>query len=81
MDLEKTVAKIKSSKKYRFLCEDTIRNVLEEERQHYKTLKQAIAPAKKRLHKIWASYLGEPDYPSVKASVARGLLTQNDEAM
>ena len=33
MDFEQIITKIKSSKKYRFLCEDTIRNVLKEEMQ------------------------------------------------
>lgn len=80
MDLEQIVNKIKTSKKYRFLCEDTIRNVLEEETQHHKTLKKALSPAKKRLHKIWASYLGEPDYPKVK-QVLQNAFAQDDDAV
>lgn len=79
MDFEQIIQKIKASKKYRFLCEDTIRNVLEEEVQHHKTLKKAVDPAKKRLHKIWASYLGEPNYPEVKAALQEAF-AQNDEA-
>lgn len=66
MEFEQVVAKIKASKKYRSLSEETIRHVLGEEMQHHKNLKKSIDPAKKRLHKIWAAYLGEPDYPSVK---------------
>lgn len=69
MEFEQVVAKIKASKKYRFLSEDTIRNVLAEEMQHHKSLKKSLDPAKKRLHKIWAAYLGEPDYPIVKTQL------------
>lgn len=79
MEFEQVVSKIKASKKYRFLCEDTIRNVLAEEMQHHKNLKKSIDPAKKRLHKIWAAYLGEPNYSAVKLQLQEAF-TNGDAA-
>lgn len=81
MDFERVVTKIKTSKKYRFLCEDTIRHVLQEEMRHHKTLKKALDPAKKRLHKIWAAYLGEPDYQQAKKQLIEAFTKQDAEAI
>ena len=79
MELYQVVAKIKASKKYRALAETTIRNVLEEEVQRHKTLKKAIDPAKKRLHKIWAAYLGEPNYKKAKAALEEAFHLNDDQ--
>lgn len=59
-ELSKAVAKIQASNKYKDLCEDTIRDVLTVEIGYQGTLKKAIGPARERLHKIWAEYLGMP---------------------
>ncbi|MBS1807425.1 MAG: hypothetical protein JST84_04455 [Acidobacteria bacterium] len=63
-DLEEVVTLIANSPKYRIrdICEDTIRDLLQEELKHHKRLKDAVKSARKKLHEIVAPYLGDPNY-------------------
>lgn len=79
MTIEETVDKIASSKKYKFLCKETIQNVLEEYVIIHKELKRALPYAKKSLHKIWASYLGEPNYKRTKERLTEAFEVKDDE--
>jgi len=64
MDIESIIADIMQSKKYRDvdICEDTIRDLIATELKHHKKKKDAIKAARKKLHRIVAPYLGDPDY-------------------
>lgn len=64
--IETIVNEIKSSKKYKFLSTDTIRNVVLRETRKYKSLKNALKSAKKKLHLILADYLSELDFPGAE---------------
>ncbi len=57
--VEKVVLDLRGSKKYKFLAEDTIRDVVTLELQKHKSVKNAVKAARKRLHLILASYLSE----------------------
>jgi len=61
-DIEKIVLEIKNSKKYRHICESTIRNMVLTGLEKNDNIKKAIKYAKKKLHHISALYLGDPDY-------------------
>ncbi len=62
VEFKKAVLSIQKSKKYKVICEETIVNILEQEIQNHGDLKKAIGPARERLHKICAEYLGFPDF-------------------
>ena len=57
-ELEAFVNKIKASRKYRDICEDTIRDVIEKTLPKYRRTKEAIKAARAKLHRIQAAYLG-----------------------
>ncbi len=78
MSLNETRDKIAASKKYKFLCKETIQNVLEENLLIHKELKNALPYAKKSLHKIWASYLGEPNYKRVREQLIQAFEVKDD---
>lgn len=80
MTIDETVDKIASSKKYKFLSKETIQHVLEEYVLIHKDLKSALPYAKKSLHKIWASYLGEPNYKRAKERLTDAF-EANDDAL
>jgi 16S rRNA (guanine(1405)-N(7))-methyltransferase len=63
-DIESVIADIMQSKKYRDIdiCEDTVRDLIVTELKHHKKKKDAIKAARKKLHRIVATYLGDPDY-------------------
>jgi len=71
VEWEHLVRRLADSKKYRCLCEDTIRDVVEQECARHDLRrtgewKKAEAGARKRLHRVWASYLGAPDIDSAE---------------
>jgi len=76
--IEEIVKKIKASKKYRIILEETIRDVMVKELERHKSLKIAEEMAKRKLHRIRAEYLGEPNYKKVKEALT-GAFAQNDD--
>ena len=58
-EIEAIVNKIKSSRKYRYICEDTIRDVVEKALPRYRRTKDVIKAARRKLHRIQAAYLGK----------------------
>jgi 16S rRNA (guanine(1405)-N(7))-methyltransferase len=58
-EIDAVVNEIKSGKKYKFLCPDTIRHVVGREIGRHKSLKETVKAAKKRLHLILADYLSQ----------------------
>jgi len=63
-DLKELIAAIQNSKKYRDLdmFEPTIADVIQRELPRHKKQKDAVKAARRKLHKIFAPYLGNPDY-------------------
>lgn len=76
-ELETIVAAIKASKKYRHTYEGTIRRLVEIESQRHRTRKQVERAARKRLHTIVASYLGDPDYAAAQAELEAAFAGEN----
>jgi len=64
IDIDTVVEKIGQSSKYRAMdiCQETIRDLIVKELKQYKNKNAAIKAAKKKLHRIVAPYLGDPDY-------------------
>ncbi len=63
-EIQAIIAEIKAAKKYREMdmLEATVRDIILRELPHYKKPKEAIKAARKKLHKVMAPYLGDPDY-------------------
>lgn len=61
-EIEDFVNKVKSSRKYRYICEDTIRDVIKCALPRYGKKSDAIKAARTKLHRIQASYLGNIDF-------------------
>lgn len=80
-DLQKAVHKISGSKKYRKMCAATIANVLSYELGRHGSLKKAIGPARERLHKIWAEYLGMPDQRQAMQQIEQAFDKETDEGI
>lgn len=71
LDIELAVEEIMGSKKYRDLNihAETVRDLVRVEMRHYKSRKEIVKAVRKKLHRIVATYLGDPDY----AAAAREL--------
>lgn len=73
---EDFIAWTKSSKKYRTICEDTIRDVIQTALPRYKNAKEAAKAARTKLHRIQAAYLGtldiEKSLPELRTAVQEG---------
>lgn len=52
------VEEILATRKYRLICEDTVRDVIVEALPKYKRSKDAVKAARTKLHRIQAAYLG-----------------------
>ncbi|MHC1783462.1 MAG: hypothetical protein AB9891_12045 [Anaerolineaceae bacterium] len=63
-ELEKRIAAIRDSKKYRGqnIPTETLQNLFDEEMKTGRSLKQADDNVRTKLHNIMAPYLGDPDY-------------------
>ena len=77
--IDDIVKKIKASKKYKIILEETIRDVIVKELERHKSLKIAEEAAKKKLHRIRAEYLGEPNYKKVKEALTAAFEKKDDE--
>ena len=62
VDVEAIVAGIARSRKYRDICEDTIRDLVLGELGPHQPVERAVRLSRKKLHHVVASYLGDPDY-------------------
>ena len=61
-DLEAIVSAVASSKKYRAICEDTIRRIAGRELAHHDSAKAAIKATKRRLHQVYGAFEQDFDY-------------------
>jgi 16S rRNA (guanine(1405)-N(7))-methyltransferase len=68
IDLESLIQRILDTKKYRDsgLNPDTIRDLILQEAPHQSSSKKLLKSVKRKLHNIVASYLGEPDYETLR---------------
>ncbi len=53
------VREVQATRKYRHICEDTIRDVIETALPRYKRTRDAVKTARTKLHRIQAAYLGQ----------------------
>lgn len=60
-DIDGLVEVVRAGKKYKYLCRDTIHDVVSREIGQHKNVKEALKAAKKRLHLVLADYLGDLD--------------------
>jgi 16S rRNA (guanine(1405)-N(7))-methyltransferase len=63
------VAKTLSSRKYRGIAPETVRDVIVREAGRGGAAAEAAARARLRLHRLWAGYLGEPDHEEAARSL------------
>jgi 16S rRNA (guanine(1405)-N(7))-methyltransferase len=61
-DLEAIVSAVASSKKYRTICEDTIRRIAGREMAHHSSAKAATKATKRRLHQVYGAFEQDFDY-------------------
>lgn len=73
--LEKIVATVKQSKKYRDASEETIRQLASAALRQYKRPKQAVKAVRTQLHSIMAPYLGDPDYRAATETLTTAFAT------
>lgn len=69
-DIEDFVNKIKNSRKYRDICDDTIRDVISNLLPRYRRKSDAIKAARTKLHRIQASYLGNISFDQEIKNIA-----------
>ena len=75
-DVAGTVKRILSSSKYRDISEETVRDVVEQvlsglEGGQRRSKRQTYRKIRERLHRIWASYLGLPEFERSVSSLKR----------
>lgn len=61
-ELEQIVAAVRSSKKYRTVCAETVRRLAAGELQHAGNTRQAIKATKRRLHQVYGAFEQGIDY-------------------
>jgi 16S rRNA (guanine(1405)-N(7))-methyltransferase len=61
-ELDRIVAAVASSKKYRSICADTIRRIAERELASRDTVKAAAKATKRRLHQVYGAFEHDYDY-------------------
>jgi 16S rRNA (guanine(1405)-N(7))-methyltransferase len=75
-ELDRIVEDIRRSRKYSDLCPTTIRDVVGLELDKHKSTAAAIAASRRRLHRLWAEFLGTPDFDAscaqLQSAFARG---------
>jgi 16S rRNA (guanine(1405)-N(7))-methyltransferase len=61
-DLSEIVAAVGSSKKYRAICEDTVRRIAARELASHRNHRAAVKATKRRLHQVYGAFEREIDY-------------------
>ena len=61
-DLDRIVAAVAASKKYRSVCAETIRRIAEDEMANHDDVKTAIKATKRRLHQVYGAFEWAVDY-------------------
>lgn len=73
IDVEAIVAEIMQSPKYkdRPIAHETVRDLVLMELGHYKKEKDLVKAVRKKLHRIVAAYLGDPDYAAATLELSQ----------
>jgi len=77
-DIEEAVSKTLSSKKYRSICEETVRDVIAGELERAPDEKRAYGAMRRRLHRVWAGYLGAPDWRESAERLTEAFAAEDD---
>jgi 16S rRNA (guanine(1405)-N(7))-methyltransferase len=78
--IERIVASIKGSRKYRDTYEETIRALAAVEIERHKRIKTVEKAVRRRLHLIVAAHLGDPDYDQAEAALAEAYAQGPEQA-
>jgi 16S rRNA (guanine(1405)-N(7))-methyltransferase len=76
-EIDAIVNQVKASKKYKYLCADTIRDVVKIGSKTHTSLKNLLKFARKKCHLILASYLSELDYSSAGEELKSAFLSRD----
>jgi len=76
-ELEAIIREIGTSRKYRYICPDTIRNVVETVSGRYGRAREVIKAAKTKLHRVQAAYLGQLSIEGDFDALARDCSAKN----
>jgi 16S rRNA (guanine(1405)-N(7))-methyltransferase len=76
--LDAFVEDIRRSKKYRYLCPATIRDILAQEFERQPSARESMRIARRRLHRLWAQFLGEPDYDACTQTLDAAFASADD---
>ena len=77
-ELDAIVEEICRSKKYQGLALETVRDVLALELSRQKSPARAIELGRRRLHRLWAQFLGEPEYESSENALDAAFASGSD---
>jgi 16S rRNA (guanine(1405)-N(7))-methyltransferase len=77
-ELAIAVEEISRARKYRDLCTETIRDVVALEFSRHKSSRVALQSARQRLHRLWAQFLGAPDYDTSTRDLDAAFSTGDD---
>lgn len=77
IDVEAIVSEIMQSPKYKDkqIAQATIRDLILMEMGHYKKEKELVKAVRKKLHRIVAAYLGDPDYAAAALELSQAAQT------
>jgi 16S rRNA (guanine(1405)-N(7))-methyltransferase len=78
-DLDEIVTAVSSSKKYRTVCDDTIRRIAERELARRDGLKAAIKATKRRLHQVYGAFEQDLDYDAAYRQLAAAYSADSGE--
>jgi 16S rRNA (guanine(1405)-N(7))-methyltransferase len=73
------VRRVLGSRKYRHICEETVADIAEQELSSGTANRQAASRARKKLHRVLAAYLGEPDYPEARRQLIGAFAAEDQE--
>jgi 16S rRNA (guanine(1405)-N(7))-methyltransferase len=79
VEIDAIVNQVKASKKYKYLCVDTIRDVVKIGSKTHTSLKNLLKFARKKCHLILASYLSELDYSSAGKELKLAFLSGDQD--
>jgi len=80
-NVDDIVAGVQSSPKYRALCGATIRDVASRELGRHANLRATTAATRRKLHRLWAQFLGEPEYDDARADLDMAFAAKSDDAI
>jgi len=79
--VDNIVDKIMTAKKYRHVCRDTVKDVVLQESRHFRKPSNVISASKKRLHRVWASYLGGPNFKRAARQLDKAFFQSENEVV